>query len=107
MSLRVADLLLPFCIQTKHKFLHENLQPLDTLTGVSSLQIFIDRNTTVFEYIINFYRTDRLFQPSHIPDELWNNECIFFKIQNPKMKIPTAEETVSIVSRVGSWELGV
>jgi len=35
---------------------------------------------------------DRLVQPSGLPDEIWHDELVFYRIENPKMRVPTEEE---------------
>jgi len=54
--------------------------------------IFLDRDEFSLWAILNFYRTDRLIRPEIVPDEMWHMELVFYKIENPVFKIPTAED---------------
>jgi len=54
--------------------------------------VFIDRDYRCFAAILNYYRTGILEQPSKATDEQWNMELLFFKIENPLFKFPTAAE---------------
>uniref|UniRef100_A0A6U4XG69 EF-hand domain-containing protein n=1 Tax=Hemiselmis andersenii TaxID=464988 RepID=A0A6U4XG69_HEMAN len=54
--------------------------------------LFIDRNAVAFSAVLDFYRTDRLLQPVSIPDEMWHMELVFYNIDDPMYKVPTAED---------------
>jgi len=54
--------------------------------------MFLDRDPEVFASILRYYRTDRLVQPSEIPQDLWADELLFYKIRNPLEFQMTAEE---------------
>jgi len=63
--------------------------------------VFFDRDPMAFNYVLDFYRRDRLQMPSFMNEDTWHLELEFYQIENPAHRIPTEEEVHQVQVAMG------
>ncbi|KAJ3124536.1 hypothetical protein HK098_001087 [Nowakowskiella sp. JEL0407] len=67
----------------------------DELIEDGNSELFVDVNPTVFESILDYYRTDTLILPKNVPRELFRQECAKFGILNCALVDPSPDVQVT------------